>query len=78
MDAYLVFALCTQVIQWDRSFDDFTLINQLINSIIQVSEERLVELLEQVSSQEKKTTKVTIMRRRFDEDDEDDNDDDLL
>ena len=44
---------------------------------IQVSEERLVELLEQVSSQEKKATKVTIMRRRFDEDD-DDNDDDLL
>lgn len=43
----------------------------------QVSEERLVELLEQVSSQEKKATKVTIVRRRFDEDD-DDNDDDLL
>lgn len=45
----------------------------------QVTEERLIQMLEQVSSQvDKRATKVTIQRRRYMEDDDDDNDDDLL
>ncbi|TFJ85369.1 hypothetical protein NSK_003328 [Nannochloropsis salina CCMP1776] len=44
-----------------------------------VSEEQLIEMLEQVSSQvDKKATKVTIQRRRCLDEDEDDNDDDML
>ena len=44
-----------------------------------VTEEQLIQMLEQVSSQvEKKATKVTIQRRRYLDEDEDDNDDDLL
>jgi DNA-binding TFAR19-related protein (PDSD5 family) len=51
----------------------------LIPSINQVTEERLIQMLEQVSSQvDKRATKVTIQRRRYMEDDDDDNDDDLL
>ena len=44
-----------------------------------VTEEQLIQMLEQVSSQvEKKATKVVIQRRRYLDEDEDDNDDDLL
>jgi len=44
-----------------------------------VTEEQLIQMLEQVSSQvEKKATKVTIQRRRYLDEDDDDNDDDLL
>lgn len=45
-----------------------------------VTEEQLIQMLEQVSSQvEKKATKVIIQRRRYlTEEDEDDNDDDFL
>lgn len=45
----------------------------------QVSEEQLIQMLEQVSNQVgKAATKVSIQRRKYFDDDEEDNDDDLL